>query len=416
MTWRLLAIYAGIVLIVLLRIILVKPIESLPTGAKIIAIVRLISSPQARAGHDELKVLIRGNQVRVIVPQYSEYHYGDLLRISGTLKSQVIDSKKTVYSIYFPKITYATDGTGFLFRAAGFVRSRVGTAFNLYLPPDESALLQGIVLGVSTTLSKDIKQDLQKTGVTHVVAASGMNVTLLAGFLLPVFLRFYKRRQAIVLTIFCLFFYTIISGASASIVRATLMASIGYLGFIAGRQRTAVISFFLTACLMTLWNPRVISDIGFQLSFAATAGMLLISPIIPSLARLPILSLVEDDLKTTISAQVATLPILLIYFHGFGLFSVAVNALVLWTIPALMVIGSVATVVALFSLQLGGILAFISLPFLSYFLGLVKLFAAHSPEISILDLPIWIVVGYYTIVSSILWLGFRHTDKNTTKL
>jgi competence protein ComEC len=411
----LLLLYGSICLLVFLRVILASKPVDLPDGAKITANVRIVSSPQVFYGHQEIPVTIKEQKVILILPEFSEYRYGDQVRISGILKKKVLDNKKTVYSIYFPSIQKVKGDMGVFYQAAGFVRVRVTEAFNRYLPPNEASLLLGVVLGVSSTVSKDLKLDFQTTGVTHVVAASGMNVTLLAGFLLPIFLRFYRRQHALLLTILCLFFYALISGLSASIVRATLMASISYIGLMVGRQRTAFISFFLTGSIMVLLSPSVISDIGFQLSFAATLGMLLISPLIPSFSKLPLIRLVEDDLKTTIAAQITTLPILLMYFHSFGLFSILVNTLVLWTIPPLMVVGSLASFVALISIQLGGILAFICLPLLSYFIATISFFASYSATMTISNLPLSVEIGYYLVVGGGVWWLRRHTKQNATQ-
>lgn len=402
MNRHLLLLYGSICLLVLLKIVLTPQPPSLPDGAKITATVRIISSPQIAYGRQELPVVIRGQMVTLIVSQFTEYRYGDLLRISGILQKKVLDNERIVYSMSFPVVEKEQGDYGVFFHAAGFVRERVIEAFNHYLPPDEAGLLLGIVLGISSNMSKDIKLAFQSTGVTHVVAASGMNVTLLAGFLLPIFLRFFRRQHALLITILCLFFYALISGLSASIVRATLMASISFVGLMVGRQRTAFISFFLTGSGMILLSPSIISDIGFQLSFAATAGMLIVSPLLPSFSRLPLLRLVEDDLRTTIAAQITTLPLILMYFHTLGIFSILVNTLVLWTIAPLMVVGSLASLLALVSTQLGGIIAFLCLPLLSYFIGTIRLFASLSATLTITDLPVIVVIGYYLIVSGVI--------------
>jgi len=337
-----------------------------------------------------------------------------LLEVSGSIKRKVLDDKRVVYSIYFPDIKIIQNDPLFFYKAAGFVRERVVRAFDHFLPPDEASLLLGVVFGINSAISKDLKLDFQGTGVTHVVAASGMNVTLLAGFLLPIFLKFCKRQQALILTIFCLAFYTIISGLSASIVRATLMASIGYVGLIMGRQRTALISFFMTGMIMILLSPFVIFDIGFQLSFAATVGMLLLRPLFPSLSKVPILSLIEEDLTATVAAQITTLPILLFYFHSLGMLSILVNTLVLWTIPPLMVVGSIASVFALISVEVGGIVAFVCLPFLSYFILTIKFFASFVPILTISELPLSLILGYYLIVSGLAFQIMK--SKNRTAI
>ncbi len=416
MNRQLLLIYGSICLIVLLRIVLASPPPEFPDGATIRATVRVVSPSQLSYGHEEVTVMIRGQKVVLVVPQFSQYRYGDLLHISGVVKKRVLDNKKATYSMYFPSIALVKDDVGIPYKLAGWVREKVTEAFTSYLPPDEASLLLGIVFGINSAVSHELKLAFQTTGVTHVVAASGMNVTLLAGFLLPIFLRFWRRQHALLMTILCLFFYALLSGLSASIVRATLMASISYLGLLVGRQRTAFISFFLTGSAMIILSPSVIADIGFQLSFAATAGMLLISPLLPSFAKIPVIGWIEDDLKTTISAQITTLPILLMYFHTFGVFSVLVNALVLWTIPLLMVIGSSASLVALLSIHLGGIIAFVCLPLLSYFIAVIRFFAFYSLQLRMADVPWGMVTAYYLALAGSIWwikMGKKKNEKRS---
>lgn len=398
---RLGLLYVGIILLVVFRIFSFQPPE-LRDGAKIDSRVRLLSSPVVRGNTKQLVIFLKDQRVTLIVSRFSEYSYGDLLHISGTLKRKVLDDQRIVYSIYFPMITIIKDDPGAPFHVAGFIRERVEEAFSYYLSADHAGLLMGIVFGISGGLDREQKSQFQIAGVTHVIAASGMNVTLLAGFLLPLFLRITNRRDALLLTIISLGLYAIISGLSASILRAALMGSIGLFGLMVGRQKTAVVSFFITGCIMILITPSVIVDIGFQLSFIATAGMLLIMPLLSRLPKLPVMGLVKEDLAATLSAQIATMPLLLFYFHSLGLLSVIVNVLVLWTIPPLMIIGSFAAILSLINLSLGGLIALIALPFLSYFMLIVDIFASISPIFQVESLPLSIVLGYYLLLVALL--------------
>lgn len=410
MNLRLLLLYLGIALVVLVRLFLFHPVN-LPDGAHIDTTVRLLSSPVTSGSTQKLAVYIQDQRVSLIVSRFSEYRYGDLLHISGSLKRKVLDDERVVSSIYFPTITVVTSDSGLPFHLAGFVRERVEEAFGRYLSSDQAGLLMGIVFGISTGMDKDLKVQFQIAGVTHVIAASGMNVTLLAGFLLPLFLRLVKRRDALLLTIISLGFYAIISGLSPSIVRAAIMGGIALVGIMVGRQKTAFISFFLTGCIMILITPSVIADIGFQLSFMSTAGMLVLMPLLPRLPKLPIVGLVKDDLAATISAQIASMPLLLFYFHSLGLFSILVNVLVLWTIPILMIIGSVAALVSLVSATLGGIAALLALPFLSYFMLIINLFASISPVFQVESLPISLVLGYYLLLMALIVALIKKKNK-----
>ncbi|CAN5196788.1 hypothetical protein BH09PAT1_BH09PAT1_5670 [soil metagenome] len=416
MNLRLLLLYGSICLLVLLRVVLTPGPNPLPDGAHIKARVRLTTTPQIVFGKQQLSVTVRGQKITLIVPQYSGYTYGDLIEIDGSLKAKVLDSGKTVYSIYYPKIHLVQNDTALPYRWAGFVRQKVEESYSRFLPADQAGLLMGIVFGINGGVDKDLKTAFQVTGVTHVIAASGMNVTLLAAFLLPILMKFLKRQHSLIVLILVLAFYTVISGMSASIVRATLMASIGFIGLLVGRQRTGFISFFLTGCIMLLITPTIWSDIGFELSFAATAGMLLIRPILPSFSQIPFVSIIEEDFSATIAAQITTLPILIYYFHTLGLLAILVNALVLWTIAPMMVIGSVAAVIGLVSTALGGLISFVCLPLLLYFLFIIRVFASFTPTITLTDLPLILVIGYYLLLSGIILYLVKRKTSSAAKI
>ena len=416
MNRRLLLLYGSILMIVLLRVLLTPPPADLPDGASVTARMRLTTTPQLVFGKEQLTVTIRGQKVILIVPQYSGYNYGDLLMVNGTLKRTVLSGERIVYSIYYPKIQLVVNDTALPYKLAGFVRGKVEETFATYLSSDQAGLLTGIVFGISQNVDRELKTAFQVTGVTHVIAASGMNVTLLASFVLPLLTKFLKRQQSLIVLIGILVFYTVLSGMSASIVRATLMASIGFIGLLLGRQRTAFISFFLTGCIMICITPTVLSDIGFQLSFAATAGMLVVRPLLPSFSKIPLVSLVEEDISATIAAQITTLPILLFYFHTLGLLAILVNTLVLWTIAPMMMIGSVAAVIGLVSTQLGGLIAFLCLPFLLYFLSIIHLFATFTPVLTITDLPVFLVLGYYLVVFAVVLFLLKRRSLAAAKI
>ncbi len=416
MNLRLCLIYGVIILLVLLRVILTPPPQALPDGAHIHARIRLTSTPQFVSGKQQIQVTLKGQKVTLVTSPFSEYNYGDLLDVTGTLKAKALSGERIVYSISFPKISVIQDDTALPYKLAGFVRARVAETYTTFLDPDQASLLEGIVFGINSSVDKRLKSAFQVTGVTHVIAASGMNVTLLAAFLLPLLTRFLKRQTSLVVLIMILMFYALLSGMSASIVRATLMASIGYIGLLLGRQRTAFISFFLTGCIMIGITPSVLTDIGFQLSFAATAGMLVIQPLFPNLEGLPLVTFVEEDLKATLAAQITTLPILIYYFHTLGVLAILVNVLVLWTIAPLMVIGSIAAFVGLVSTALGGLITLLTLPLLSYFLFVVKFFARITPVLTLSDLPLILVIGYYLCISALILFFHKRKQRHAANL
>lgn len=325
-------------------------------------------------------------------------HYGDTVAISGTIKTKVLGNTKTITAISFPHSKIENDKNNIIFHASFFIRDKIQTLYEKTFSPEFAALLLGIVLGVKGNFSKLFLQDLQATGVMHVIAASGMNVTMVSGFFTGILSLFFRRKWVIAMTIGLLIFYCVISGLQASIIRATVMIGFALVGQLFGRQYSGLYGLLLAACGMLIYNPTWIGDVGFQLSFAATLGIFFIKPLLPKW------KIISDDIGTTISAQIATIPILVGSFGTYGLLSILVNAFILWTIPPLMVLGGIGGIIGLVFEPIGQFLLVLATPLLWFFTSIVETFGNFGWQISLNSVPIFMIVGYYLVVGSVLWM------------
>ncbi len=404
-----LLVFLLIIGIVIRWIILQSEAKIFAEGDKIIFSTRVLDSPNEENGLQRFYVTPKGySRLRVIASVYPRFYYGQRLQFEGTVKSSTLQNGGIVYSLYFPSIE-PVDDDNVLFGMTRFIRERVTQVFTSYLPPTSASLLLGIVFGVKEGIPKDFENALQTTGVFHVIAASGMNVSMLAGFIMAILSRLLQRKMAIIVSIFCIGFYTVLAGLEPSIIRASVMATIAFTALLLGRQGTALWSLTLTALLLLLFDPYLLGDIGFQLSFTATLGILLIKPLMSLLKSgkdnkesNTTLALLSEDLGSTISAQIATVPILLFYFHQYGLLSIPINALVLWMIPPLMIIGSVASVVALLFPVVASIIALFALPFLWLFETIVMASVPFNPVFRLEELTAFVITGYYLLLVSIV--------------
>jgi competence protein ComEC len=145
---------------------------------------------------------------------------------------------------------------------------------------------------------------------------------------------------------------------------------------------------------MLFLEPYIISDVGFQLSFLATLGILLIKPLLP----LPKKNIVSEDFGTTVAAQVSTLPVLLGTFGMFGILSIIVNVLILWTVPVLMLFGSIGLLTGLLFEPVGKLILYFCLPFLIYFEYIVSLFGGVGWILEIKQFPWQFTLGYYLLL------------------
>lgn len=256
-----------------------------------------------------------------------------------------------------------------------------------WLPGDEGALAAGMLLGGSGELSYGAKLAYQRVGLLHIVAASGYNVTLIASWILGIGLIWLSRKWAVGVAMVGVAIYMLIAGLQASIIRAGIMVIVAYAGMLLGREADAKWLLAVTAVGMLAWNPALISDIGFQLSFAATAGILWLAP--------------KGDLGTTLSAQAMTTPLILHHFGNLSVISPLVNAALLWTVPPIMQFTAVGLVI--------GPVNYLALPLLrlqTWTVGTIAAWPISNWEVGKMSWP-WVGVYYVALYLCIKFWPWR---------
>ncbi len=200
-----------------------------------------------------------------------------------------------------------------LFRLGLTINRRLKEQLALYLPEASAATVIAMVLGERAAMPKETKNLFVRSGTAHILAISGMNMAVVAAmFLFVMKLMGLHRRWQMSVTIMILWLYALASGLSASVVRACVMASIVLGGFAFDEEGEPLNSLGIAACVLLAIDPGNLLDIGFQLSFAAVAGILLLTTSISQqLSFLP--SWLAQSLAVSAAATTATAPIL--YYH-----------------------------------------------------------------------------------------------------
>ncbi|MBI4257126.1 ComEC/Rec2 family competence protein [Candidatus Uhrbacteria bacterium] len=203
------------------------------------------------------------------------------------------------------------------------------------LPEPHASFLSGLLFGGSTALSGDLKDDFRETGTSHILAASGYNVSIFSiTFLSFIMSTRLGRRRGLILTTILLVVYVIIAGASAAVVRAGIMGFLVVLEKWISRKAYMLNVLLLTASLMLLFNPFVLYDVGFQLSFIATIAIVtLTKPWSERLDFVPDVIGLRQAFAGSLAATVLTLPIVLWHFGTVSLVSPFANLLVLPLVP-----------------------------------------------------------------------------------
>lgn len=385
----------------LFRLYSIRP-PDIPDLAKIKLVGRVIRQPYLKGSNQIVNV----NGFLVRTDRFPTYFYGQELEIVGKPKKQVINRFQTKFFFYYPAIQVIEEGEGLinktsLTRMLYAFKNRLESLLEKVLPEPQASLLLGILLGSKREMPPKFFQNLRETGTLHVIVASGYNITVVAGFLVASLTKLVNRKKALILALLGVLTYTVMAGAEPPVVRAAIMGSLTYLAQFLGREKDAVSCLLFAAAVMLLISPLMLFDIGFQLSFLATAGILFIYPKLQGrVFRTPLLG---DELRVTLAAQIGTLPILIFNFGQVSFISPLINALVLPVVPLIMGLGAGVIGVGLLAQPLAQIVAWLAWVPLTYFIKLIEWFGGLPwVSFSVGELSWGWLVGYYLVIS--LWV------------
>ena len=401
---------------------------------------RVADMPDRRQFSQKLKieaqsVLLYQKQIKtagfllVQVNLYPQYEYGDLLQISGQLKEpENFDSpsgefdyktylaKSDIYSIVLhPEIKVLAAGRGNKIKQALFaLKQKYENSIESLLPEPQASFLAGLNLGQNKQISSELSEAFKKSGTSHIVALSGYNISIIAAFFMTIFGWLMIRRSLrFWLAVLAIVFFTILTGASASVVRAAIMGILVLLAMHEGRMYNVRNALVFAGAVMIYFNPKILRfDIGFQLSFLATAGLVWLSPVFEKwLQNLPRAWGLKEILIATLSAQLAVLPLLLVYFAQLSIISPLANLVILLFIPQTMLLGFLAGGIGMAWLAAAKIFGWLAWLFLTFEIGAIRFFAS-LPFSSVKIQRGWLfAIIYYLILIGLLYLFFNKQKK-----
>lgn len=347
---------------------------------------------------NRVRFVFRANEERVLVTMnaFPRREFGDELSINGKLELPQNfgefdyitylkkDGIQTVF--FYPKeIKNASIDLGWLSRFnvmiyhnIFIVKDKFQNAINLSISEPNAAFINGILLGTRQNIPDDLKDAFSRTGTTHILAISGYNIMIISEVVLLCLIWFFKRRTAFWISVAVIILFVILTGASASVVRAAIMGLILSFANGYGRLYDQKNSIILAGAIMIYHNPFVlVFDVGFQLSFVAVFGLIYLYPWIDNkLLKIPKFSGLKEVALMTISAQVAVLPLIIYYFGGFSFISLPANILILPFIPYAMLFGFLTGLTGMFYLPAGQIFGYIAWAITIYQIEIVQYFSA----------------------------------------
>jgi len=347
---------------------------------------------------DDRSVPVSG-AILVRARRYPPIGYGDTVRARGDIDDPV-RLGSSGYAGYLKRIgvlsvmgdpsveVTGAGGGSPVMRTLLRLKDRGRQTIDAILPEPHAALLTGILLGDDSGMPRALSDDFRRTGMTHIIAISGFNIAILIALLDRATGPLLPRRQAAIAIMIFLALYAAMVGASASVVRATLMGITYLVGKrLLGRPTMVMAGMFTAAFLITLAQPAALWDVGFQLSFAATVGLILyvdpwaqrldrgLSPYLTPDARSGIMRFMTEVGIVTLAAQALTLPLLLYHFGRLSLASIPANFLVLPAQPGVMATGGIATLTGLISPLAGRLAGLAAWLFLHYTIVAIRLLA-----------------------------------------
>lgn len=361
-------------------------------------------------------------KMRVTTLEAERFKVGDELRIIctpqtpqnfSTFNYQRYLAARNIYTACdyaFVEVIGVSQGNALLQAIYG-LRDHAQQTINGMLPPDEAALLSGILLGNEDHIAPTVEAAFQRTGTSHIIAISGANFTVLITFLTTILLRHLPRKWVLPLSLLLITFYTILVGGNAAVVRAAIMGGLSVFGAYFGRRNQGLNALSFSAALFVLFNPLILWDLGFQLSVGATLGLVLFSErwteaagkglarFLPELWAERLKAWIGEYVLMTMAAQVFTLPLIAYTFERISLSSFFINILILPVQPLIMGLGGLATLMGMLLPVVGNLLGWLAWIPLAYTIRIVEWGSQWQwSEIILPPFSPVLLLGYFAVI------------------
>ncbi len=388
----------------------------------------VISLPDVRQNNQRITIQPTGedSNILAVVPWNLDISYGDKVSVRGLLEEpesfitsvgkefnykRYLSNQDIYFIIKNAKIKIISHNNKSKLKSLlyKFKNAFIKNIKKIISPP-QSDLANGLILGKRGGFNKKLHSEFISTGTIHIVALSGYNVTIVAEGVMKMFGLIFSQAVAIISGILVIILFIIMTGASATAIRAGVMAVILLFGRLTGRTYDAGRALIIAALLMITYDLRTLTNISFQLSFLATAGVLFLTPkIISWFYFLPMRFKFRELVATTISATISVLPILLYITGILSLVSLPTNVLIIPFLPITMFFTFIVGILGFISPVLSIPFAYILHLLLSYILSIIHFFSILPfASISTTSFPLIFTILIYAFL---IWWVFKPSHK-----
>lgn len=378
--------------------------------------------PDVRETTMHLYLDVGGAHVLAIVDRFGIHRYGDRVRIEGELAHPEAFTTDLGRTFNYPGYLRAR-GVSYVIRYGTIERIATGEgspviaallsgkhafmrALESLVPEPEAGLGEGLLLGAKRALGSELEAVFRATGIIHIVVLSGYNIMLVVAFVMYCLAHVMGIRARAVFGVCAIAAFAILVGLSATVLRASVMAGLLLYAQATGRTYAVMRALMVAGCAMLCVNPYLLAfDTGFQLSFLATMGLVLLAPHIEArLSFVPLVANVREFLTATLATQVFVLPLLLYQVGEFSVVSVVVNVLVLPMVPVAMLLTFAAGMLGLVSATLALPLAVLAQLSLAYIIAIAEVFAMLPfASYAVPAFSFWLVPLSYGAIGYALW-------------
>ena len=372
------------------------------------------------------KILIKGEFVEPSESRnYGGFDYKEYLKsinIYGTIKAENIE-------------ILAKNSNNPIFTFANNINLKIKENINKLIPEKYSAIFTGLILGDTSKVEEEVNDDFKIANISHVLAISGMHITYIVIGIELLLKKGIGKRKTRIITIIILVMYMFITGFTPSVVRASIMGIIMLISKLIHRKNDIWTSISLSLLILLIYNPFLILNVGLQLSYLGTIGIVCFNKNVYNFLRklkirnkkirykinrkfILFMDKIKEILSVTLSAQIVILPILLFNFNILGIYFFISNILVSIIIGPIIIVGFVCILISFVSIEIAKILSIFMSVGIQILISISEISHLPFSKIYIPTPKVWQIVIYYicVIVINKIYIAFNLKNPDFTSI